>query len=95
MSSHLSSHPPMKKPKRVLSTDPPCDLVAARWLVTLAWRLHQGSARAQADESKPLKLTVDGPIRKSTSSTSRLCRIAATFPTLGLKRPGRGIPKDV
>jgi len=63
--------------------------------VTLAWRLHLGLAGGLADVSKTLKLTVDWSIRESTSSIYRLCRITATFPTLGLRRSGRGTPKDV
>jgi hypothetical protein len=63
--------------------------------VTLAWRLHLGLAGGLADVSKTLKLTVDWSIRESTSSTYRLCRITATFPSLGLRRSGRGNRKDV
>ena len=47
------------------------------------------------DVSKTLESTVDWSIKESTSSTSHLYRIAATFLTLSLRHPGRGMPKDV
>ena len=55
----MSSHPPMEKPKLVLSGEPPRDLVAVR-------RLHLGSAATLTDVSKTLKPTVNWSIREST-----------------------------
>src|SRR5689334_11855238 len=81
----MSSHPPMEKPKA--SSD--CGSTARSGRRRAA---PFGSAATLTDISKTLKLTVD---QESTSSTFGLCVIAVTFLTLGLRHPGRGIPKDV
>lgn len=53
------------------------------------------SAATLTDVSQTLKSTANWSTRESTSSTSHLYRIAVTFLTLGLRHPGRGMPKDV
>ena len=80
----MSSHPPMEKLEAGSEPGPPSDLARRAGRDANPAGIGGLCRRAYQDTHK---LAVDWSIRKSTSSTSRLCRIAVTFLTLGLRRP--------